>query len=180
MVDPMIESRTIELDRRTWLGLTRARFTVNGAADGSEPRRAFRRLGTLRPELKALLKASPAGAAGVGKYNRLLFVGYACSVLVGILAGVAAGSLLMLELLGAMKSSNEMTPFLNEAYRILIVLPALRLAYLAIPLFVIALAVDYLAYRTILTTIDAAEPAEPEPTEPEPAGPEPASEETSS
>ncbi len=153
----------IELDRRTYMGLSRSRFTV----DGSEPRRAFRRLGNLRPELQEALARSPEGAAGAGRYHWLLFAGYSCSVLAGILAGIAAGSLLMLELLGAMKSSNEMTPFLNEAYRLLIVLPALRLAYIAIPLFAIALALDYKAYKSILKTIDEAAPAGPEPPEPE-------------
>ncbi len=145
----------IELDRRSYFGLTRSRFTVDGAF-GDGPRRAFRRLGTVRPELRALLEP-----AAVGKYHRLLFLGYACSMLAGLLAGAALGSLLLVEVLGAMQSAKELTPFLQKVLHLVTVLPALRLLLMAIPLFFLAVAVDYLSYRSILDTIDRAVPEEP-------------------
>jgi hypothetical protein len=140
----------VTLDRRSYFGLTRTRFTV----DGSEPRRAFRWLGTVRPELRALLDA-----AAVRKYHRLLILGYLCSLLVGLLAGAAAASFLLTEVLGAMQAAKEMTPFLQKAYRLVTLLPALRLVLMAVPLFFLALAADYLSYRSILDAID--KPAEP-------------------
>jgi hypothetical protein len=140
----------VSLDRRSYFGLTRSRFTSDGE-HGSEPRRAFRRLGTVRPELRALLDA-----AAVRKYHRLLFLGYACSMLAGLLAGAAVGSLLVVEVLSAMQAAKEMTPFLQKAYHILTVLPALRLILMSLPLFLLAFAVDYLSYRSILETIDRA------------------------
>jgi hypothetical protein len=146
----------VELDRRSYFGLTRSRFTSDGA-DGSEPRRAFRRLGTVRPELRALLDE-----AAVRKYHRLLFLGYVCSMLAGLLAGAAVGSLLVVEVLSAMQAAKEMTPFLQKAYHILTVLPALRLLLMAVSLFLLAVAVDYLSYRSILETIDKAERPVPE------------------
>ncbi|MES1243911.1 MAG: hypothetical protein ABUT39_20075 [Acidobacteriota bacterium] len=148
----------IDLDRRSYFGLTRARFTADGAG-GMEPRRAFRRLGTVRPELRARLDA-----AAVRKYHRLLFLGYACSMLAGLLAGAAVGSLLLTEVLGAMQAAKELTPFLQKVYRLVLVLPALRLILMAAPLFLLAVAVDYLSYRSILETIDKAQ--EPLPEEP--------------
>jgi hypothetical protein len=140
----------LTLDRRSYFGLTRSRFTSD-TEDGSEPRRAFRRLGTVRPELRALLDA-----AAVRKYHRLLFLGYACSMLAGLLAGAAVGSLLVVEVLSGMQAAKEMTPFLQKAYHILTVLPSLRLILMALPLFLLAFAVDYLSYRSILETIDRA------------------------
>ena len=143
----------IELDRRSYFGLTRSWFT----SDGSEPRRAFRRLGTIRPELRALLDA-----AAVRKYHRLLFLGYACSLLAGLLAGAAVGSLLLVEVLGAMQAAKEMTPFLQKVHHLVTVLPALRFLLMAVPLFLLAFAVDYLSYRSILETIDNAPVSVPE------------------
>ena len=143
----------IDLDRRSYFGLTRSRFKV----DGSEPRRAFRRLGTVRPELRALLDG-----AAVRKYHRLLFLGYACSLLAGLLAGAAVGSLLLVEVLGAMQAAKEMTPFLRKVHHVVTVLPALRLLFMAVPLFLLAFAVDYLSYRSILETIDNSRGAVPE------------------
>lgn len=150
----------IELDRRSYFALTRSQFTV----DGSEPRRAFRRLGTLRPELRALLGRTPEGAEGVRKYHRLLFMGYLSSLLAGLLAGTAMGSFLLAEVLAAMQAAREMTPLLQKAYRILTALPTLRLIFMAVPLFLLAFVVDYLSYRSILETIDkASEPRDPSP-----------------
>lgn len=143
----------VDLDRRSYFGLTRSRFTVNG----SEPRRAFRRLGTVRPELRALLDA-----AAVRKYHRLLVLGYACSLLAGLLAGAALGSLLLVEVLGAMQAAKEMTPILRKVHHVVTVLPALRLLLMAAPLFFLAVAVDYLSYRSILETIGKAQGAVPE------------------
>lgn len=143
----------IDLDRRSYFGLTRSRFT----AGGSEPRRAFRRLGTVRPELRALLDR-----AAVRKYHRLLFLGYVCSLLAGLLAGASVGSLLLVEVLGAMQAAKEMTPFLQKVHHVVTVLPALRFLLMAIPLFLLALAVDYLAYRSILETIDNSQETVPE------------------
>jgi hypothetical protein len=145
----------VALDRRSYFGLTRSRFT----ADGSEPKPAFRRLGTVRPELRALL--SPEG---VRKYHGLLFLGYICSLLAGLMGGVALGSQLLVDLLAAMQSLKELTPFFQDLYRILAHLPVLRFVFMAIPLFVLAFAIDYLSYRSILETIDGA--AEPAPEEP--------------
>jgi len=146
----------IEIDRRSYFGLTRSRFTAVGTA-GSEPRRGFRRLGTVRPELRALLDP-----AAVRKYHRLLFLGYACSMLAGLLSGAAVGSLLLGEVLGAMRAAKEMTPFLQKVHHLVMVLPALRLILMAVPLFFLAFAVDYLSYRSILGTIDNARvPEEP-------------------
>jgi hypothetical protein len=145
----------VTLDRRSYFGLTRSRFSV----DGSEPKPAFRRLGTVRAELRALLSRE-----GVRKYHRLLFLGYACSMLAGLMAAVALGSQLAVDLLAAMQASKKMTPFFQELYRILTHLPALRFVFMAVPLFVLAFAVDYLSYRSILETIDrAAAPAPEEP-----------------
>jgi hypothetical protein len=146
----------IDLDRRSYFGLTRSRFTSDGM-DGAEPRRAFRRLGTVRPELRALLEP-----AAVRKYHRLLFLGYACSLLAGLLAGAALGSLLLVEVLGAMQVAKEMTPLLQKVHHVVTVLPALRFLLMAVPLFLLAVAVDYLSYRSILETIDNAQGAVPE------------------
>ncbi|HEX3131374.1 MAG TPA: hypothetical protein VH394_28815, partial [Thermoanaerobaculia bacterium] len=99
--------------------------------------------------------------AEVRKYHRLLFLGYACSLLAGLLAGAAVGSLLLVEVLGAMQAAREMTPFLQKVHHVVTVLPALRLLLMSIPLFLLALAVDYLSYRSILETIDKAVPEEP-------------------
>jgi hypothetical protein len=147
----------IELDRRSYLGLSKARFTVAG----SEPRRAFRRLGTLRPELRTLLRRTPEGAAGARNYHRLLLSGYFLSILSGLIVGVAAGSLLLVEVLAAMEP-KEMTSFLTALHRYLQALPEEILFALALPLFGIAFALDYRAYRSILTTIDRASVPAPE------------------
>lgn len=140
----------IELDRRSYLGLTRARFKVAG----SEPRRAFRRLGTVRPELKALLGQTPEGTAGLRKYQRLLVLGYLLAALSGLIIGVAAGSLFVLEILGAMEPP-EMTPFLSSLQSYLKALPEMLLFALSVPLFALAFILDYQAYRSILKTIDS-------------------------
>jgi hypothetical protein len=144
----------VELDRRSYLGLSRARFTV----DGAEPRRAFRRLGTVRRELRAVLRETPEGEAGVRRYHRLLFLGYLSSLFAGLLAGVAAGSLFLVEVLSAMQAAKEMTPFLQKVYRFLVPLPEWRLVAVAVLLFLLAFAVDYLAYKAILKTIDGVSP----------------------
>jgi len=146
----------VELDRRSYFGLTRSRFT----ADGSEPKPAFRRIGSVRPELRALLSSE-----GVRKYHRLLFLGYFCSILAGLMAGVALGFQLLVDLLAAMQAAKELTPLLQEVYRVLALLPLFRFVFMAIPLFVLAFAVDYLSYKSILVTIDGTvtpgAPAEP-------------------
>jgi hypothetical protein len=140
----------VALDRRSYLGLSRARFSV----DDAEPRRAFRRLGMVGRELRAVLRETPEGAAGVRRYHRFLFLGYTCSVLAALLAGAAAGSFLGQEVLGAMQAARELTPSLEKLRQLLEVLPEWRLAVTAVSLFLLAFAVDYLAYRSILETID--------------------------
>jgi hypothetical protein len=147
----------IELDRRSYLGLTRARFTVAG----SDPLPAFRRLGTVRPELKALLHQTPEGTAGLRKYHRRLFFGYLLAALSGLILGVAAGSLFVLEILAAMEP-QEMTSFLSALRRYLEALPEPLLFMLSIPLFALAFALDYQAFRSILKTIDSASVSAPE------------------
>jgi len=147
----------IELDRRSYLGLTRARFTVAA----SVPRRAFRRLGTVRPELKALLGQTPEGTTGLRQYRRLLLSGYFLAALSGLIVGVAAGSLFVLEILAAMEP-QEMTSFLSALRRYLDALPELLLFILSIPLFALAFALDYQAFRSILKTIDCASVSAPE------------------
>lgn len=142
----------IRLDRRSYLGLGKARFT----ADGSEPRRAFNRLGAAHRDLREALRRTPEGAAGLRQYHRLLFLGYFLSMLAGLLAGVAAGSFLLVEILGAMEP-KEMTPFLTGLLRYLKALRVDLLAVAALPAFVLAFILDYLAYRSILRTIDAEE-----------------------
>lgn len=141
----------IELDRRSYLGLTRARFTVAG----SDPRPAFRRLGTVRPELKVLLRQTPEATVGVRQYHRLLLFGYFVAVLSGLILGMAAGSLFVLEILRAMEP-HEMTSFLSALRRYLEALPEMLLFLLSIPLFALAFALDYQAYRSILKTLDNA------------------------
>ena len=142
----------IQLDRRSYFGLSKARFT----ADGSEPRRAFKRLGSARREFRELLRQTPAGEAGLRQYHRLLFLGYFLSVLAGLLVGVAAGSFLLVEVLGAMEP-KEMTPFLTGLLRYLKDLREDFLVYAAVPAFLLAFTLDYLAYRSILKTIDSVE-----------------------
>ncbi|HET9225102.1 MAG TPA: hypothetical protein VFR31_00425 [Thermoanaerobaculia bacterium] len=142
----------IELDRRSYLGLGKARFT----ADGSEPRRAFKRFGTAHRDLREVLKQTPEGAAGLRQYHRLLFLGYFLSMLAGLLVGVAAGSFLLVEVLGAMEP-KEMTPFLTGLLRYLRDLREELLVFAAIPAFLLAFILDYLAYRSILRTIDNTE-----------------------
>jgi hypothetical protein len=141
----------IELDRRSYLGLSKARLTV----DGSEPRRAFNRTGTAHGNLRTVLRETPEGAAGLRRYHRLLFLGYLLSALAGLLVGVAAGSFLLVEVLGAMEP-KEMTPFLSGLRGYLQALPEHLLLLIAVPAMVLAFALDYRAYRSILKTIDAA------------------------
>jgi hypothetical protein len=147
----------IELDRRSYLSLTRARFTIAG----SEPRPAFRRLGTVRPELKALLRQTPEGTAGLRTYRRLLAYGYILAALSGLIIGVAAGSLFVLEILRAMEP-HEMTRFLTSLRRYLEALPEMLLFALSIPLFALAFILDFQAFRSILKTIDSASVSAPE------------------
>lgn len=146
---------SIELDRRSYLGLSKARFT----AVGSEPpvaHRAFNRLGTAHGNLRAVLRQTPEGEAGLRKYHRLLFLGYLLSALTGLLIGVAAGSFLLVEVLGAMEP-KEMTPFLTGLLRYLKALREDLLVLAAVPAFLLAFILDWLAYRSILRTIDSAE-----------------------
>ena len=140
----------IELDRRSYLGLGKARFVV----PGSEPRRAFKRLGTVSRDLRETLRRTPEGAAGVRRFHRLLFLGYFCSMVAGLLLGVAAGSLLVVEVLAVM-DPKQMTSFLSFLHRYLKALPEGLLALTSVPLFVLAFVLDHQAYRSILTTIDS-------------------------
>lgn len=142
----------IELDRRSYFGLSKARFT----AGGSEPRRAFSRLGAAHRDLREVLRRTPEGAAGLRQYHRLLFLGYFLSILAGLLVGVAAGSFLLVEVLGAMEP-KEMTPFLSGLLGYLRVLREDLLVFAAVPAFLLAFILDYLAYRSILRTIDSEE-----------------------
>lgn len=141
---------SIQLDRRSYLALGKARFSVGG----SEPRRAFRRLGTVSRDLRELLRSTPEGAAGVRRFHRLLFLGYACSILAGLLLGAAAGSLLVVEVLAVM-DPKQMTSFLSFLHRYLKALPEGLLALTSLPLFILAFVLDHQAYRSILTTIDS-------------------------
>lgn len=140
----------IELDRRSYLGLGRARFTVAG----SEPRRAFKRLGTVSGDFREVLRHTPDGDAGVRKYYRLLFLGYICSIVAAITLGLAIGSGLLVDVLAAI-DPKEMTPFLVSLRQYLALLPWRLLALAALPLFVLAFILDYQAYRSILETVDA-------------------------
>ena len=140
----------IELDRRSYFGLSKARFT----ADGSEPRRAFNRLGTAHRGLREVLRRTPEGTAGLRKYHQLLFLGYFLSMFAGLLVGMAAGSFLLVEVLGAMEP-KEMTPFLTDLLAYLRVLREELLVFAAIPAFLLAFILDYLAHRSILRTIDS-------------------------
>ena len=141
----------IELDRRSYLGLTKARLMV----DGAEPRRAFNRFGAARPNLREVLQRTPEGEAGLRHYHRLLYLGYFLSTLAGLLTGVAAGSFLLVEVLGAMEPA-ERTPFLAGLYRYLEALSEPLLLLIAIPAMALAFILDYRAYRSILKTIDSA------------------------
>lgn len=147
----------IDLDRRSYLGLGRARFTTAG----SEPRRAFRRLGTVRPELRELLKQTPEGRSGVASYHRLLFLGYTCSLIAALVAGAAAASGMLIDLLSAM-DPRRMSGFLLELLQVLKLMPAGLMALAAVPVFVLAFLVDYQAYRSILETVDSASIPAPE------------------
>ena len=141
----------IELDRRSYLGLSKARLTV----DGAEPRRAFKRTGAAHPNLREGLRQTPEGEAGLRQYHRLLFLGYFLSALAGLLVGVAAGSFLLVEVLGAMEPA-ERTPFLTGLHRYLQDLSEPLLLLIAIPAMALAFILDYRAYRSILKTIDSA------------------------
>jgi hypothetical protein len=141
----------LELDRRSYLGLSKARLTV----DGSEPRRAFKRTGTAHANLREVLRQTLEGEAGLRRYHRLLFLGYLLSALAGLLIGVAAGSFLLVEVLGAMEP-QELTPFLSGLRRYLQAMPEHLLLLIAVPAMVLAFALDYQAYRSILKTIDSA------------------------
>jgi len=135
------------LDRRSYLGLSKARLTAGG--------RAFNRLGTAHANLRAVLRETPEGEAGLKRYHRLLFLGYFLSILAGLLIGVAAASIFLVEILGAMEP-KEMTPFLTGLRRYLQALPELALILIAVPVMALAFILDYRAYRSILRTIDAA------------------------
>ena len=139
----------IELDRRSYLGLTRARFSL----PGSESRPAFRRLGTLRPELGSVLRSSDEGRAGVRQYHRLLLMGYICSILGALVLGAAVGSALLMDVLAA----RQRTELVSAMLQYLELLPAGLFALSSLPLFLLAFLVDYQAYRSILKTVDAAE-----------------------
>ncbi len=139
------------LDRRSYLGLSKARLTVGG----SEPRRAFNRIGTAHANLRAVLRQTPEGEAGLRRYHRLLFLGYLLSSLAGLLVGAAAGSFLLVEVLGAMEP-QELTPFLSGLRRYLQALPEHLLLLIAVPALALAFTLDYRAYRSILRTIDSA------------------------
>jgi hypothetical protein len=139
------------LDRRSYLGLSKARLTVGG----SEARRAFKRTGAAHANLREILRETPEGEAGLRRYHRLLFLGYFLSTLAGLLIGVAAGSFLLVEVLGAMEPA-EMTPFLSGLRRYLQVLPEHLLLLIAVPAMALAFTLDYQAYRSILKTIEAA------------------------
>ncbi len=139
------------LDKRSYLGLTKARITVGGG----EPRRAFNRIGTAHANLRTILRETPEGEAGLRQYHRLLFLGYLLATLAGLLVGAAAASLLLVEILGAMEPA-EMTPFLSGLRRYLQTLPEYLLVLIAVPAMVLAFFLDYRAYRSILRTIEAA------------------------
>ncbi|HWM94869.1 MAG TPA: hypothetical protein VN493_29210 [Thermoanaerobaculia bacterium] len=144
----------IDLDRRSYLGLTRARFSLPGA----EPRRAFRafrRLGTVRPELGTVLRSTEEGKAGVRRYHRLLWLGYACSVLGALVLGIAASAAPLVDVLAAVHP-RQRTPLASAALQYFEMLNPVLFALLALPLFLLAFLVDYQAYRSILGTIDAA------------------------
>ena len=159
------EAGGVTLDRRSYFGLTRARFTVPGAGSG-EPRRAFRRLGTASRDLRALLAATPRGRSGVRRYHALLFLGYLCSMLAGLAAGLAASAMLVGEVLASVEPS-KMTLWEIRALHVLVRLPTWRtMALSCIPLFLLALGLDVLAWRSILGTIDGVTP-EPAPLLPE-------------
>lgn len=145
------------LDRRSYLGLSKARLT----AGDSEPRRAFNRIGTAHANLRAVLGETPEGQAGLRRYHRLLFLGYFLSILAGLLVGVAAASLLLVEVLGGMEP-QEMTPLLSGLRRYLQALPELVLFLIAVPTMVLAFVLDYRAYRSFLRTIDASSVPTPE------------------
>jgi hypothetical protein len=138
------------LDRHSYLGLSKARLTVGG----SEPRRAFNRTGTAHANLRSILQETPEGEAGLRRYHRLLWLGYLLATLAGLLVGVAAASFLLVEVLGAMEP-QELTPFLSGLRRYLQALPEHFLLLIAIPAMVLAFALDYQAYRSILKTIDS-------------------------
>ena len=104
---------------------------------------------------RTLLRQTPEGEAGLRHYHRLLYLGYLLSTLAGLLTGVAAGSFLLVEVLGAMEPM-ELTPFLKGLRLYLQALPEPLLLLIAIPAMALAFALDYRAYRTILKTIDAA------------------------
>lgn len=139
------------LDRRSYLGLSKARLT----AGGGEPRRAFNRIGTAHANLRTVLRETPEGEAGLRRYHRLLFLGYFLSILAGLLVGAAAASIFLVEVLGAMEP-RELTPFLSGLRRYLQTLPEHVLILIAVPVMVLAFILDYRAYRSILRTIDAA------------------------
>lgn len=146
----------IQLDRRSYLGLGKARFTVVG----SEPRRAFRRLGTVSRDFREVLRSTPEGRAGVGRYYRLLFLGYLCSIVGAAALGLAIGSTLLVDVLAAL-DPKRMTPFLLSLRQYLDLLPRGLLALAALPPFVLAFILDYQAYRSILATIDSFEETPP-------------------
>lgn len=150
---------SIELDRRSYVGLSKARLTV----DGAQPRRAFKRTGTAHRNLRELLRRTPEGEAGLRQYHRLLLLGYLLSTLAGLLMGAAAGSFLLVEVLGAMEPM-ERTPFLTGLHRYLQALPEHLLLLIAVPVMALAFALDYRAYRSILKTIGAASVAAAEET----------------
>ena len=58
----------IELDRRSYFGLSKARLTV----DGAEPRRAFNRLGSAHRNLRTLLRQTPEGRKLIRAETRTL------------------------------------------------------------------------------------------------------------
>lgn len=149
----------LELDRRSYLGLSRARLTVDGAG----PRRAFNRFGSAHGNLRTVLRETPDGEAGLRQYHRLLFLGYFLSALAGLLAGAAAGSYLLVEVLGAMEP-QELTPFLKGLRQYLQDLPEHLLLLIAVLALALAFTLDYRAYRSILKTIDAASVPAPEET----------------
>ena len=148
---------SIKLDRRSYLGLSKARLTVGGG----EPRLAFNRTGTAHANLRAVLRETPEGEAGLRRYHRLLFLGYLLATLAGLLVGVAAASFFLVEVLGAMEPT-ELTPFLSGLRRYLQALPEHLLLLIAVPAMVLAFILDYRAYRSILKTIEAASDPAPE------------------
>jgi hypothetical protein len=148
----------ITLDRRSYFGLTRARFTAVGSG---EPRRAFRRIGTVSRDLRGVLAGNPRGRAGVRRYHGILFLGYLCSLLAGLSAGLAAGAMLVGEILAPIEPSR-MTVWETRALHALVRLPTWRtMAIACIPLFLLAVALDVLAWRSILGTVDSVSPVPP-------------------